>query len=736
MKQILQNLGSGETLLAEVPWPTRPDGNVLIRTRVSMISIGTEKMLIEFGKAGWIEKARNQPDKVRQVLDKIRTDGLLSTVSAVRSKLDQPIALGYANVGEVIEAPPTGPFEPGERVVSNGPHAEIVSVPKNLCTKVPPGVSDSEAAFTVVTAIGLQGIRLVQPTLGESVVVTGLGLIGLLCVQLLRAHGCRVLGIDYDSAKCAIARQFGAETVDLSKAEDPLHAATAFSSTRGVDAVLITAATQSNEPVHQAALMCRKRGRIVLVGNVGLNLSRADFYEKELSFQVSCSYGPGRYDSEYEQRGHDYPIGFVRWTEQRNFEAVLEMFASKRMDVAPLLSHRFKFDDALEAYKAAGSGAAVGILLDYEAGEAAPPPPAGHRRTVSLGQSPDGQHSPVVAGIIGAGGFAGQVLLPALKSTAARIKLISSASGVTGTHFGRKFGIEESTTDTDTLLTDPEVNAVFISTRPNTHARFVLAALRAKKPVFVEKPLCIRQDELDQIVATYHGVQRDNGGSPPFLMVGFNRRFAPQITKLKQLLDRIAEPKTAVFTVNAGIIPPSHWMQDPEINGPRFVSEGCHYVDLLLHLIGAPITTVQSSQIRANSAMAVFDDKVTVTLRFADGSIGTVHYFANGHKSFAKERLEVFCAGRVVRLDNFKRMVGFGWPGFSSMNLWRQDKGHRQEIAAVVRAMASHDVAPIPFEELRNVAQTCLDAIRTDSSNPEQTGLQTSDSDSALSPTC
>lgn len=364
MKQILQNLGNGETQLADVPCPKNKPGHLLIASQQTLVSAGTERMLVDFGKANILDKARQQPDKVKMVLGKVKTDGLQPTIEAVRSKLDQPLPLGYCNAGVVLETGVPG-FDIGDRVVSNGNHAEVVRVPKNLCAKIPDNVDNESAAFTVLASIALQGIRLAQPTLGECVVVTGLGLIGLVAVQLLRAQGCRVLGIDFDSNKCAMAREFGAETVDLSKGENPLDVAAAFSRGRGVDAVIITAATKSNEPVSQAASMCRKRGRIVLVGVVGLELSRADFYEKELSFQVSCSYGPGRYDSEYEDKGNDYPIGFVRWTEQRNFEAVLDMMASGALNVKPLMTHRFDINNAVEAYKALDDKLALGILLAY-----------------------------------------------------------------------------------------------------------------------------------------------------------------------------------------------------------------------------------------------------------------------------------------------------------------------------------------------------------------------------------
>ncbi|MCK9294004.1 MAG: bi-domain-containing oxidoreductase [Desulfobulbaceae bacterium] len=709
MKQILQNLKNGVTEVAEVPCPHAGPGRLLIRTSRSLVSAGTERMLISFGKAGWLAKARQQPDKVRMVLDKVKTDGLLPTVEAVRNKLDQPLPLGYCNVGRVMKAnnsvSKVDGFKEGDRVASNGVHAEVVSVPVNLCARVPDGVSDDEAAFTVIGAIALQGIRLVQPTLGEAAVVTGLGLIGLMAVQLLRANGCRVLGVDYDGRKLELARQFGAETVDLSAGEDPVAAGERFSRGRGVDAVLITAATKSSEPVHQAALMCRKRGRIVLVGVTGLELSRADFYEKELSFQVSCSYGPGRYDSDYEEKGHDYPFGFVRWTEQRNFEAVLDMMAAGRLDVKLLISHRFSIAEAARAYEVVGGGEpSLGILLDYPQDEVAGETDSS-QRTISFEQkiSVDsaksaGGRQPVL-GFIGAGNYAAGVLIPAFKEAGAVFKTVASVGGVSGVHVGRKFGFQVTTTDTSGLISDKDIDAVVISTRHDSHARLVIESLKAGKHVFVEKPLALTLDELQAIEAAYLQLS----ASRPLLMVGFNRRFAPQIQKMKSLLVGVNGPKSVVMTINAGAIAPEHWSQDHEVGGGRIIGEACHFIDLLRFLAGTSIVEKHGVAMDSNTR-----DTITLQLGFADGSIGSIHYFANGSKSFPKERLEIFAAGRVLQLDNFRRLTGFGWPGFSKMNLWRQDKGQKACAAAFLKAIQG-DPAPIPFEEILEVSRLSIE---------------------------
>ncbi|HET8899507.1 MAG TPA: bi-domain-containing oxidoreductase [Rhodanobacteraceae bacterium] len=704
MKQILQSLKTGATEVAEVPAPRVGAGQVLIATSHTLVSAGTERMLVEFGKAGWLSKVRQQPDKVRMVLEKVRTDGLLATLDAVKSKLDQPLALGYCNVGTVLAlGAGVDGLAIGDRVVSNGKHAEIVAVPKNLVARIPDGVVDEAAAFTVLAAIGLQGIRLAQPTLGECVVVTGLGLIGLLTVQMLRAQGCRVLGIDFDPARLALAEQFGAEVVNPGAGGDVLTAAAAFSRGRGVDAVLITASTDSNEPVHQAAEMCRQRGRIVLVGVTGLELSRADFYEKELSFQVSCSYGPGRYDSAYEEGGQDYPVGFVRWTEQRNFEAVLDLLATGALDVAPLVSHRFELADAVDAYALlTDSSPSLGIVLRYPqpADSAADTPPV---RRVRLSAA---EHTPGRAAVafLGAGNYAGRVLIPAFKAAGATLHTVVSGTGVSAVHHGRKHGFAVASSDGAAALADPAIDTVVIATRHDAHARQVLAALDAGKHVFCEKPLCLTQEELAAIDAAA------SARPEQYLMLGFNRRFAPQVVKIKALLAPLTEPKSFIMTVNAGAIPLDHWTQDPAIGGGRIVGEGCHFIDLLRHLAGAPITHVEVAALGRHAALETVADKASITLRFADGSVGSIHYLANGDKGFPKERLEVFCAGRVLQLDNFRRLRGWGWKGFSRLNRWRQDKGQRACAAAFVAAVKSGAPAPIPLEEILEVSRVSIEA--------------------------
>jgi len=631
------------------------------------------------------------------------------------AKLDQPLPLGYCNCGKVLDVGEgvTG-FVPGDRVVSNGPHAEVVCVPGNLCARVPECVSDEEAAFAVLSAIALQGVRLASPTLGETFAVVGLGLIGLITAQLLCANGCRVIGIDIDPSREEKTRLCGASVFVNSSTEDPVAASMAATGGRGVDGVLITAATKSSEPVSQAARMCRKRGRIVLVGVSGLELSRTDFYEKELSFQVSCSYGPGRYDPEYEQKGRDYPLGFVRWTEQRNFEAVLDLMSSGRLDVRPLIGKSVTLDKAPGVYEdLSGEGSGFGILIEYPR-VLDLEPASGDSRDIRL-PGPSSAVAPAGSasvGFVGAGNFASSVLIPTFREAGARLVAIVSEKGVTAAHAARKFGFECTTADFEAVVSDTKINTIVIATRHDTHAGMTAAALRAGKHVFVEKPLALNEAQLEEVIRAY---EEASAKCLLHLMVGFNRRFSPHAVKIKSLLAGAVEPKVFVMTVNAGAIPSSHWTQDPDVGGGRVVGEGCHFVDLLRFLAGARITDVQVRSVGGSPSDGIRDDKATITLSFADGSIGSIHYLANGHKSFPKERLEVFCGGRILVLDNFRRLTGYGWKGFRADRRWRQDKGHSAEASAFISAVKMGGAPPIPFEEIVEVSRTTFkarDAIR------------------------
>lgn len=701
MKQILQSLKTGLTEVTDVPVPKVSSGSLLIKTSKTLISAGTEKMLLEFGKAGWINKARQQPDKVKLVLKKIANDGIKPTLETVFQKIDQPLPLGYCNVGVIHELDHSiKNFKKGDRVISNGKHAEVVNVPVNLCAKVPDVVTDQEASFTVLGAVALQGIRLVKPTLGETVVVIGLGLVGLMTVQLLKANGCRVLGLDFDQEKIDLAKKFGAEVVNLNK-EDPLKIANIFSRGRGVDAVVVTASTSSDEPIHQAAQMCRKRARIVLVGVTGLNISRDDFYKKELTFQVSASYGPGRYDPNYEEKGHDYPIGFVRWTEQRNFEAVLDMMESGVLDVNSLISHKFNISDANKAYDLiSGSIFSLGIILNYPGIEINK-----SSKTISLSNNKDKEKlkndtktNKISLNFIGSGNYATSVLIPAFRDAGSIFHSIASNTGVSGVYAGRKYGFKETTTDVNDIFNDTSTNALVIATRHNTHAELTLKGIHAKKNIFVEKPLCLTLEELDKIENAY------SNSSSKILMVGFNRRFAPHVKKMKELLSDTSGPKAMVMIINAGEISKDHWTQDLEVGGGRIKGEVCHFVDLLRFIANYRIIDYQ-----INIMNNLTKDTVSIQLYFEDGSIGTIHYFANGSSDFPKEKLEVFTDGKILKLDNYRKLTGFGWTNFKKMNLWQQDKGQKSCTKAFIDSISDGSASPIPIEEIFEVSKISID---------------------------
>jgi len=709
MKQILQNLSNGETSLVDVPCPKNIKSNILIATSKSVVSAGTERMLVNFGKANYIKKAKQQPDKVKMVLNKVLTDGLITTVDAVRSKLDQPLTLGYCNAGVILESDVDG-FELGDRVVSNGNHAEVVRVPKNLCVKIPDNVDDESAAFTVLGAIGLQGIRLIQPTMGECFVVTGLGLIGLLCVQMLRANGCRVLGMDFDSKKCDLAQEFGSETVDLSKGEDPIIISQSFSRGRGVDGVLITAATQSDEVMHQSAEMCRKRGRIVLVGVVGLNLRRDDFFKKEITFQVSASYGPGRYDPFYEDKGNDYPVGFVRWTEQRNFEAVLDMMSSGTLNVKPVITHRFDIENSINAYALLDDPDALGIVLNY---------PNQDQKNLTKSKvllNEQTAKAKVInstlarVGFIGAGNYASRTLIPAFKEAGAVLDTLVTSSGISGVHHGNKNQFVIASSDTEDLWSNDKINTVSIVTKHDAHAQQVIDALNSGKNVFVEKPLALTLDELTMIDKAY---QKANKSNFVRLMVGFNRRYAPHVIKMKELLDSHRSPKSIIMTVNAGAISRDHWVQDSLIGGGRIIGEGCHFIDLMRHLVGHKITNFQATMIGNIPGVEVRDDKASITLSFEDGSFGTIHYLANGGSTFPKERIDVFCDDAVLQMNNYRMLIGYGWPGFKKMKLFKQDKGQKACAKAFIESIINGKESPISYEEVMESSKISIEVANS-----------------------
>ena len=698
MKQIIQDLKSGATILEEVPVPQVKAGYVLIQTTRTLVSLGTERMLVEFGKANLIDKARQQPDKVKQVLDKIKTDGLQPTLEAVFNKLGQPLPLGYCNVGKVMAVGRgVTEFVVGDRVASNGNHAEYVCIPKNLVAKIPDNVTDEEATFTVIGSIGLQGIRLLNPQLGECVVVVGLGLIGLVAAELLKANGCKVIGVDFDQQKVDIAKNKGIYAINPKNGIDPVKYVEEITGGVGADGVLITASAKGDEVIHQACLMSRKRGRVVLVGVIGLNMRRDDFYKKELSFQVSCSYGAGRYDEEYENKGHDYPLAYVRWTEKRNFETILGAISSKMLDVQPLITEEVELVNYAEIYGDMRKHGSIASILKF-------PVDSTIERVVPVGENRTMVGSGKL-GIIGAGNFASATIIPALKKVNAPIKYIASAQGLTAKVLAKKAQAENATSDYRVMLDDPEINMVIITTRHNLHASMVMEALEAGKSGFVEKPLCLNEEELQNIENAYMKVS-----DKITLTVGFNRRFSPFAVKMKALVG--GGPKNIVATMNAGYIPPEAWVQDMEVGGGRVIGEACHFIDLCSFLADSKVVAVCMNALGENPQENT--DNVSILLKYENGTNAVINYFANGSKSYVKERVEVFSQEKVLVLDNWRKLEGFGVKGFSKMT-GTMDKGHKRQFALLNERLQKGGEALIPFESIVNTTRAsfaCIESLK------------------------
>ena len=694
MRQIIQSFKTGETILEELPAPQVARGSVLIQTTRSLVSLGTEKMLVEFGRSNLISKARQQPDKVKQVLEKIKTEGLIPTLEAVFNKLGDPLPLGYCNVGRVIAiGEGVSEFKIGDRVASNGQHAEFVCVPKNLATVIPDNVTDEQATFTVIGSIGLQGLRLLNPTLGETVVVVGMGLIGLITAQLLTANGCTVIGVDIDDNKLSLAKEWGVIPFN-SKNGDLVRFVEEKTNGVGADGVIITASAKTDEIISQAAKMSRKRGRIILVGVIGLNLSRAEFYEKELSFQVSCSYGPGRYDENYENRGIDYPLSFVRWTEKRNFETILNAISTGRLKVDQMISEIVQLENYQEIYGGIGSSRSIASILSYKEEKSLP------KNTVQLRNvSYTGQKG--VLAIIGAGNFTKMTMLPALKGSGANFKYIASKGGVSGTSLAKKYGFSHSTTNIDEVLNDGDIDLVLITTRHNLHADITIKCLEAGKHVFVEKPLALNLMDLNKVMQSQQISQKT-------VMVGFNRRFSSHAEKMKSLLGN--SQMNVIATMNAGNIPPSVWVHDMLVGGGRIVGEACHFIDLITYLTGSKVKAVCMNAMGVNPAENT--DNASILLKYENGSTGVINYFSNGSKSYSKERIEVYSQDRTLIMDNFRTTVGYGFKGFSRLKT-KLDKGHKNQFTKLITQVKNGGQALIPFDEIVNTTKASFAAIES-----------------------
>jgi predicted dehydrogenase/threonine dehydrogenase-like Zn-dependent dehydrogenase len=704
MKQVFQDARNAEIAVADVPAPKLLAGCVLVRTAASLVSAGTERASSEFAGKNLLQKARMRPDLVREVLNKISRDGLSATISSVRSRLDQPSALGYSSAGTVVAVGECiSDINPGDHVACAGAghavHAEFACVPRLLVARIPSDkVGFDEAAFTTLGAVALHGIRNADAKLGDVVAVIGLGLLGQLAVQILKAAGCTVLGMDISAERAALALRMGADAASTSPSE--FHdLCRHHSAGHGADSVLITAQSASNDPIDLAGAIARNRAVVVAVGTVAMDIPRRFFYEKELDFRVSRSYGPGRYDAAYEQKGIDYPIGYVRWTETRNMEAFLKLAADGKLDLHSLITHRFPIARANSAYElitGKNHEPFLGVLIEY-------PHAAELNGSINVTATrPTASGTPVRIGLLGAGNFATSTLLPALKRIAGvEMIAVSAANGSHAHHAARKFGFSSCTTDERKILHDQAVNTVIICTRHHLHAQQVIAALKMGKHVFCEKPLCLSETELSEIVAVYEEINRgaQSSGRPPLIMAGFNRRFAPLALRLKAFLRETNEPLAIHYRINAGFLPADHWLNDPQQGGGRILGEVCHFLDFLCFLTGTAPVEVETRALPNPGQYS--NDNVVCSLRFSDGSQATISYLANGDRSYSKERIEVFGGGSAAVLEDFRRLE-LVRKGKKRMfrSLLRQDKGHRGELEAFVSAIQTGAESPIPFREI------------------------------------
>ena len=695
MKQVIQDLRTHQLKVADVPPPVVQRGRVTVRTVASLISAGTERMTVEMGNRSLFGKAKERPDLVKQVIQKAQNEGVLNTLNAVRAKLGSVTALGYSASGTVIGVGDdvTG-FRPGDRVACAGAgyasHAEVLSVPQNLCVRLPENVDFESAAFSTLGAIALQGLRLASPTLGEAFVVIGLGLIGQLTVQLLKANGCRVFGIDPEPRKITTARELGADDA-CAPDDDAERRVLEWSRGRGADGVLITAATSSNEPVEMAGEISRLKGRVVAVGLVGLDVPRDIYYHKELTLNISMSYGPGRYDPEYEERGHDYPFAYVRWTEGRNLEAFLDLVAEGRVKVAPLITHRFSIDEAEHAYQLITDEVKepyLGVLLLYD-----PERKIEKRIRLPGARTVTAPEQGVNIGLIGAGSYAKRYLLPNFKAAGAQFQTVATASGVSAREVGAKYGFRYCVSAADEVMDDKDVNLIVIATRHDTHAEMARRALASGRHVFVEKPLALNDEELESVIAA--ATQSDRQ-----LTVGFNRRFSPLARAAKEFFKDARAPLSINYRINAGRIPREHWIQDPRAGGGRIIGEVCHFIDLMQFLTGAVTTRVFAEASANRKDEIVSEDSVFITLRFSDGSSGSIAYLAEGDKALAKERVEIFGEGKTFVLEDFRSATLHRGGKEKRLKLRGQDKGQTNEVSEVCRAVREGGLAPIALEDL------------------------------------
>ncbi|MDI6780501.1 MAG: bi-domain-containing oxidoreductase [bacterium] len=692
MKQVAQT-PKGEISVENVPIPALKKGWVLVKNICSLISVGTERTIVESAKKNLLEKAMERPEQVKQVLENIKEEGIIGTYEKVKAKLEQPDPLGYSSAGIVVSVGEgVGNVKSGDRVACAGAglanHAEYVCVPKNLCVKLPEGVSFEDASFTTLGAIAFQGVRQAQVSIGENIAVIGLGLLGQLTVQILKAAGCQVFGIDVDAQKVELAKELGADMIGVRGRDEIRNMAANFSQGYGVDGVIITASAATNDPIVLAGEICRDRGRVVVVGAVSMDVPRGNYYMKELSLTLSRSYGPGRYDSIYEEKGLDYPIGYVRWTEQRNMEEFLRLIAKKAINLEKLITHHVNIEDAVSAYEmlASGKEKVMGIILNYPAEIREE-----ERKIFQERQDYGALNGEIGVGFIGAGSFAQGFLLPHFKK-AAKLKGVATATGLNAHAVAKRFGFQYCTTKAEDIFSDNQINVVGIATRHNLHASSVMDGIRHKKAVFVEKPLVLSMEELKQVVS----LQQEMDGR---VMVGFNRRFSPLTQSVKEFFGHKTSKLIIHYRINAGFIPKNSWVQDPDEGGGRIIGEVCHFVDLLQYLIGSEPDTIYAVSLPIEGSV-VANDNLAITITFKDGSVGMISYIACGDSSFPKERIEIFGERSVAVIDNFEKAVLVRNGKTKEIQLKRVDKGHRKEVLDFIKAVKDGKRMPIEFGEI------------------------------------
>jgi len=692
MKQLSQNLRSGKLSVDDVPPPYIQAGQVLVQTAYSLISAGTERTKIETGRKSLLGKALARPDQVRQVVQSVSAMGLQATYQKVKTRLDSRSPMGYSASGIALSVGAgVDDIQPGDWVACGGAsaaHAEIMAIPHNLCVRIPDGVDLDVAAFTTVGAIALQGIRQADVRLGEVVVVIGLGLLGQLTVQMLKASGCAVLGFDPNPDRCELAIRLGIDMADVS--EGTLKGSlAAYTHSKGADAVIITAGTSSNRPVELAGELAREKGSVVVVGAVGLQLPRAPYYDKELNFSISRSYGPGRYDPVYEEKGQDYPYGYVRWTERRNMEAFLQMLATRKVDISPLITHHFSLDKAEEAYALISGQTkepSLGVLFEYSQA----PLPSKPRIEINF----DREKTPgsLGIGIIGAGNFAQSMLLPHLKNHPNTfLRGVTTIAPLDTRDVAERFGFNYAAATADELLNDKDIRAILIATRHDSHADLVIKGLRAGKALHVEKPLAMTSEQLNQILNIYSEAQH------PFLMVGFNRRFAPMVQKARQFFIGRHEPLAMNYRINAGFVPTTHWVQDPQQGGGRIIGEVCHFIDLMQFFSNALVQRVYAQALPNQGKYN--DDNVAITIGLTDGSVGTILYVANGDKALPKENIEIFGDGKTAIIDDYRSLALFNGGRKTVSHQGARDKGHKDEMIAWADAIREGKPEPVPFKD-------------------------------------